>query len=283
MAGRVRIIKFAVFLTPFLIWLLFLFVLPQLDLLKTSFVARGKGGFTFANYVKFFTTDLYRNIFVRTILYSILATILTFLLAFPAALFLTKFIAGRKRVVLITLVVGPFWISELIQALTWMVLLRETGVLNTILRSMGLISQNIEFLYNMGAVMVGLVYSSMLFMIIPILSTLQGLDDSLIEAAYDLGGSFWRIVFEIIVPYAAPGIVAGSITTFMIILGNIVTVTLLGGKGALWFSQLIYDQFLLRFNWGQGAAFGTILLLSSVLLVWIFLKLTKQDLTKVVG
>lgn len=273
--------KFSVFLIPFLAWLLALFVLPQLDLLKTSFTSRG-GGFTFANYIKFFATDLYRNVFIRTILYSILATFLTFILAFPAALFLTKFISGRKRIVLITLVVGPFWISELIQALTWMVLLRETGVLNTILRSVGLLSHNVEFLYNIGAVMVGLVYSSMLFMIIPIISVLQGLDDSLIEAAYDLGGSFWRIVGEIIIPYAAPGIVSGCVITFMIILGNIVTVTLLGGKGALWFSQLIYDQFLLRFNWGQGAAFGVILLIASVVFVWIFLKITKQDLTEVV-
>ena len=100
----------------------------------------------------------------------------------------------------------------------------------------------------------------MLFMVVPLVSALESLDDSLIEAAYDLGGNGWSILRQIVVPHAAPGIAAGSIVVFMLTLGNYLTPTLLGGKNSLWFTEQIYTQFITRFNWEQGAAFGFLLL-----------------------
>jgi ABC-type spermidine/putrescine transport system permease subunit I len=117
--------------------------------------------------------------------------------------------------------------------------------------------------------MVGLVYTSMLFMVVPLIGALDSLDDTLIEAAYDLGGNGWSILRQIIIPHAAPGIVAGCIVVFMLTLGNYLTPTLLGGKNSLWFTEQIYTQFITRFNWEQGAAFGFLLLVLSSAIVWV--------------
>jgi len=184
-----------------------------------------------------------------------------------------------KAAVLLAIVL-PYWISELIRVFAWMVLLRETGVISYALQAVGITHQNIEFLYQNGTIVVGLVYTSMLFMIIPIINSLDTLDDSLIEASYDLGGNFWSTMKEVIIPHSAPGIMVGSTMVFMLNLGNYVTVTLLGGKNSQWFTENVYNQFIVRFNYNQGAAFGVILLTFSVLLVWIVLKVTGQDMAE---
>jgi spermidine/putrescine transport system permease protein len=120
-------------------------------------------------------------------------------------------------------------------------------------------------------------------MVVPLVTTLESLDDSVIEAGYDLGGTGPSILREIIIPHAMPGIVAGSIVVFMLSLGNYLTPTMLGGKDSLWFTELIYSQFIVRFNWELGAAFGFLLLGLSSLIVWAGLRLTGQTLEKTMG
>jgi spermidine/putrescine transport system permease protein len=154
-------------------------------------------------------------------------------------------------------------------------------VLPAFLVQLGVTEAPIELLYRDSTVLVGLVYTSMLFMVVPLISALDSLDDSLIEAAYDLGGSGWSILRDIILPHAAPGIVAGCIVVFMLTLGNYLTPTLLGGKNSLWFTEQIYTQFITRFNWEQGAAFGFLLLFLSTGIVWAGLRLTGQDFGEV--
>ena len=122
----------------------------------------------------------------------------------------------------------------------------------------------------------GTVVYALLFMVVPLIGALDTVDDSLIEAAYDLGGSGWSVLRHIVVPHAAPGIVAGCIVVFMLTLGNYLTPTLLGGKNSLWFTEQIYTQFITRFNWEQGAAFGFLLLVLSTAIVWVGLKLAGQ-------
>ncbi|HSE78239.1 MAG TPA: ABC transporter permease subunit, partial [Alphaproteobacteria bacterium] len=111
----------------------------------------------------------------------------------------------------------------------------------------------------------------------------DSLDDSIVEAAYDLGGSGPAILREIVVPHAMPGIVGGTIVVFMLTLGNYLTSTLLGGKNSLWFTEQIYNQFITRFNWEQGSAFGFLLLALSSLIIWFGLRLTGQSLAKTLG
>ncbi len=267
-------------LIPMLLWIGLLFVLPHVKLFILSFQERRGGAFTLDNYAAFFHKSLYTKVFIRTALFSIFTTLLTLLISFPAAFIITKVLGKKMKALLLLAIVLPYWVSELIQAFTWMVLFRETGVISYALQYLGITDHNIEFLYHNSTIVVGLVYTSILFMTIPIMNSLDTLDDSLIEAAYDLGGNFWSTMREIIIPHAGPGIMVGSIMVFMLNLGNYVTVTLLGGKNSLWFTEAIYNQFIVRFNQNQGSAFGVILLTFSVIFVWIVLKITKQDLTE---
>ena len=274
-----RFLGLAVFLTPALLWLLLLIVLPHVDLFLLSIrPKRGGGAVSLANYARFFVEPIYWNTFARTATYSILATLLTLVVAFPVAYFIAKVARGRAKGVLFLLCLLPFWVSELVRVYGWMILLRESGVLSGFLVWAGLAAQPIEMLYNDVAIMIGLIYTSMLFMVVPLVTVLDSLDDSLIEAAYDLGGSAPSILREIVIPHAMPGIAAGSIVVFMLTLGNYLTPALLGGKESLWFTEQIYNQFIIRFNWEQGSAFGFLLLILSSAIVWIGLRLTGQTL-----
>ena len=268
-------------LTPFILWIGMLVVLPHIELLRISFIGHRTGTFTVTNYTNFFTNPLYRNTYIRSAIFSILVTLITLVISFPIAFFITKVVGPKASGILMLIIILPFWISELIQAFAWMIMLRETGIISYLLQALGIVSHNVELLYNDAAIMVGLVYTSLLFMLVPIVSTLSTLDDNIIEAAYDLGGNFWNILFEVIIPYSAPGIATGCIMVFMLSLGNYISVTLLGGKDSLWFTEQIYNQFILRFNWNQGAAFGILLLILSSLIVWVGLKVSGQELEEV--
>ena len=139
-----------------------------------------------------------------------------------------------------------------------------------------------EFLYNDVTVIVGLIYTVILFMIVPIASTLDGMDNSMIEAGYNLGGGHFTVLRRIIVPYAMPGIASGCIVVFMLTAGSYLTPILLGGKNSSWFTEQIYDQFITRYNWESGAAFGFLLLAFTSIVVWAGLKLAGQSLSTTV-
>ncbi len=272
---------FFFFLTPVLLWLFLMIVLPHIDLLIMSFRIENDDGNTvwsLFNYLSFFEEPIYWMTFARTAVYAILATFLTFIIALPLAFYISKVVAPKYQGFLTLMLLLPFWVSELVRVYGWMILLRESGVLNHFLIKAGILHQPVEMLYNDVSMMVGLVYTSMLFMVVPLIAVLDSLDDSLIEAAYDLGGNMWSILFKIIIPHAKPGIVSGSIVVFMLTLGNYLTPNLMGGKNSLWFTEQIYNQFIASFNWNQGSAFGFLLLVLSSVLVWLGLKLSGQNL-----
>ena len=271
-------------LAPAVLWLLLLLLLPHVELGILSLrvrVAPREYAPSLAQYRTFIEEPLYWHTFVRTAALSILSTVLTLLIAFPIAWTIAKIARGRVRSVMFVLCLIPFWVSETVRALGWMILLRESGVLPSLLMSLGITQAPVELLYNDATILVGLVYTSMLFMVVPLISALDSLDDALIEAAYDLGGNGWSILRQIIIPHAAPGIAAGCIVVFMLTLGNYLTPTLLGGKSSQWFTEQIYTQFITRFNWEQGAAFGFLLLLLSTAIVWIGLRLSGQKFGEV--
>jgi spermidine/putrescine transport system permease protein len=203
------------------------------------------------------------------------------LVAFPIAWVIAKLARGRASALLFMVCLIPFWVSETVRTLGWMILLRESGVLPQLLMHLGLTHQPVELLYHDATILVGLVYTSLLFMVVPLVGSLESLDNALIEAAYDLGGKGWSILREIVIPHAAPGITAGCIVVFMLTLGNYLTPTLLGGKNSQWFTEQIYTQFITRFNWEQGAAFGFLLLALSTAMVWLGLRLSGQRFSDV--
>lgn len=273
-------------LAPALVWLVGLIVLPHIDLAVLSLrerVAPRQYVPSLAQYRTFVDEPLYWHTFVRTALMSILATFITLLLAFPVAWTIAKLVRGRAKSLLLVLCLIPFWVSETVRTLGWMILLRESGVLPAFLVRLGITPAPVEMLYRDTTILVGLVYTSMLFMVVPLISALESLDDALIEAAYDLGGNGPSILRQIVIPHAAPGILAGCIVVFMLTLGNYLTPTLLGGKNSLWFTEQIYTQFITRFNWEQGAAFGFLLLGLSTAIVWLGLKLTGQKFGEVMN
>ncbi len=285
MAASARL-GFILLLMPLLLWLTLLIIIPHVDMALLSLRERvGVGEYetSIANYKTVLTEPLYMRTFMRTAVMSIMATLITLLIAFPVSYYIAKMVRGRARSVLFLLCLIPFWVSELVRTFGWMILLRETGVISQFLQWSGVVSGPVEMLYNDAAIMTGLVYTSMLFMVVPLVTTLDSLDDAVIEAGYDLGGSGWSVMREIVIPHAVPGIVSGCIVVFMLSLGNYLTPTMLGGKDSLWFTEMIYSQFIVRFNWELGAAFGFMLLFASSFIIWAMLRLTGQTLERTMG
>lgn len=276
---------FFIFFIPVFLWLLLLIVLPHIELLRMSFTRAAylkQPGLTFSNYFEFFKEPIYWNTFLRTAMYSITVTIIVLIIGLPVAFYITKIASLKTRGFLTILILIPFWVSELIRVYGWMIILRESGIINHFMTKFGIWKQPIEMLYNDAAMIMGLVYTSVLFMIVPIIGVMDSLDNSYIEAAYDLGAKKWVIWRQIIIPHCMPGIISGCIIVFMMVLGSYLTPNLMGGKNSLWFTQQIYNQFILYFNWNMGAAFGFLLLLMSSIIIWIALKLSGQNLKEVV-
>ena len=235
------------------------------------------------NYIDFINEPIYWNTLLRTGSMSLLVTALALLIGFPIAYYIAKIAGYRTRGALFLFCLIPLWVSDLIRAFGWILLLRETGVVSGILQWTGIVPGPVEFLYNDVTVIVGLIYTVILFMIVPIASTLDGMDNSMIEAGYNLGGNHFTVLRRIIVPYAMPGIASGCIVVFMLTAGSYLTPILLGGKNSSWFTEQIYEQFITRYNWESGAAFGFLLLAFTSIAVWIGLKLTGQTLSSTVS
>ena len=270
-------------LIPVLLWLVLLIIIPHIDLFVSSFKVDGdsSSSFSLENYTIFFKEKIYWYTFLNTVIYAISITLLAFVVTFPVAFYLTKVVNKKYASFLTLMLLIPLWVGELVTIYGWVIILGDHGVINESLKWLGLIDKPITLLYTDFSMSIGLLYMSMLFMTIPVMTTLESLDDSLIEAASDLGASKFTIFRRIIIPHAMPGIVNGGIIVFMLVIGDYVAPNILGGKSNLWFTEQIYNQFLSTFNWNQGAAFGFLLLLISSAVIWMALKLSGQKLEKV--
>jgi len=271
---------------PFALWIVLLIIIPHIGMLVLSLkekVAPRVYEYGLDNYISFAQEPIYWNTLLRTGLVSLLVTFLALLIGFPVAYYIAKVAGNRTKGALFLLCLIPLWVSDLIRAFGWILLLRETGVISSALQASGLIDTPIEFLYNDATVIMGLVYTVVLFMIVPLVSTLDGMNNEMIEAGYNLGGNGFTVLRRIIIPYTMPGIVAGCIVVFMLSAGSYLTPILLGGKNSSWFTEQIYDQFISRYNWESGAAFGFILLLFTSIVVWLGLKLSGQTLSSTVA
>ena len=201
----------------------------------------------------------YLSIIARSVWLSLITTVLSLAVGFPTAFFMAT--RGRRwRTLLVFMVTLPFWTNLLVRNYAWILILRDHGTINGLLLSLGIIDQPLPLLHNQFAVAVGLTYSFLPFMVLPIYSSLEKIDLRLVEAAFDLYADRWRVLRKIIVPLAVPGIVAGSILVFIPSLGSYVTPELLGGGKTLMVGNLIGHQFGAARNWPFGAALGLFLL-----------------------
>ncbi|MFZ2321714.1 MAG: ABC transporter permease [Pseudomonas sp.] len=210
-----------------------------------------------------FNTD-YLQIFQRSLLLSLLTTAGCLLIGFPTALYLALQ-SERKRNLLLFLVTVPFWTNLLVRTYAWILLLRNGGLVDAGLQGVGLTEQPLGLLYTDTAVIIGLLYCFLPFMVLPIYTSLEKLDWRLVEAAFDLGANRFQALKRIIIPLAMPGIIAGVMLVFIPSLGNYIIPELLGGGKSLMIGNLIQLQFGSSHNWPFGAALA-FALLSLVLL-----------------
>jgi spermidine/putrescine transport system permease protein len=187
-------------------------------------------------------------------------------LAFPLSLFIAQ--SGARKNLYLSLVILPFWTSFLIRLYAWMFLLRDTGLIDTTLQSLGLIREPLPMLYNSGAVLLGLVYGFLPFAVLPIYATLERLDKSLLEAAADLGASPLAVLTRVTLPLTAPGVGAAAILVFVPCLGTYITSDLLGGSKTILIGNLVQNQFTTARDWPFGAAVSIVLMIVALLFMF---------------
>ena len=268
------------FLLPTVVWMAVLFAAPFAIVLAYSLMTRGDIGgiempWTAESYQRLFD-PLYLTILWRSFVMAAVSTALCLVLAFPAALFISR--ATRHRNLYLQLVMLPFWTSFLVRTYAWLFLLRDTGLINTVLQSLGVIHAPLPLLYNDGAVLLGLVYGYLPFMVLPIYATLERLDPALVEAAADLGARPMTTVFRVIVPLSKPGIVAGSVLVFIPCLGAYLTPDLLGGGRTVMVGNLVQNQFTTARDWPFGSAISMALMAIVTLLLVLFLRKESESL-----
>src|SRR5215218_5047140 len=254
-------------LTPVTLWLGLFFLVPLLLILAYSFGTSGVyGGITLGfypgNFAKVFD-PLYLEIIVRTFVIALMTTVLCLLIGYPLAYFIT-FKGGRYKHTLILLVMIPFWTSLLLRAYAWVVILSGNGIANRVLQFLGITDEPITLIFTPQAVLMGMVYSYLPFMVLPLYAALEKFDISLKEAAQDLGASRWHTFWRVTFPLSMPGVIAGSILVFIPSAGEFVIPNLLGGARTVMVGNLIQQQFLSARDWAFGSALAVML---AVLLV----------------
>ncbi|KAB2953374.1 ABC transporter permease [Heliorestis acidaminivorans] len=260
---------------PAIAWLLFFFLAPLVIVLFMSFLQRGTYGqiiyqFTVDNYIRFFE-PLYLQILGDTLFMALLTTIICFLLGYPIAYQIAR-LQRNWQTLMLLLVMVPFWINFLIRSYAWVIILRSQGMVNTFLLDLGLIEQPLNLLYNFGAVLLGMVYGHLPFMILPIYVSLEQLDRRMIEAAYDLGATPIKTFFYVTLPQTLPGIIAGSILVFVSSLGMFVIPDIMGGAKSALIGNLIQNQFLSARDWPFGSALSIMLAILSLILIFLYYK-----------
>lgn len=266
-------------------WLIFMILLPQLIMLDFSFrpflPLRKIGGpediYTLKNYIVLFTNEFHRAIFIKTIWSSILVTTVALFVCYPIAFYLAKVARGARFGWILMGLIIPYWINELLRIFAWQLILADAGVLNKLLLAIEIISSPINFRAGNGAVILGMVYAYILFMVFPLYNAMESLDRNQIDAARDLGSSWLRIHRRIVIPHAKPGIAVGCIMTFMLAAGSIAAPQLLGSPSSFWFSQVIYTNFECA-NWNQGAAYAMVLAGLCLIFIFAMLKIFKVGL-----
>ena len=281
-SGGGRLWRRAVVGIPYF-WLLVFFAIPFVIILRISFADPLIGAPPFTpfydaeegiyltadNYRFLAEDDLYWVSYLKSIRIALVSTLLCLLLGYPMAYGIAR-ARDSTRNLLLLLVILPFWTSFLLRVYAWMGMLSNQGVINKALMTLGLTDQPMQFLYTDFAVYLGIVYSYLPFMILPLYATLEGLDENLLDAASDLGGRPREVFFDITLPMSAPGMLAGSLLVFIPALGEFVIPSLLGGLDTLMIGKTLFDEFFVNRDWPLASAVATVLVLILVAPIVLF-------------
>jgi spermidine/putrescine transport system permease protein len=268
-------------LAPGGLWLLFFFVLPLLIVMLYSFATPGPTGdviwqFNFDSYITLMGKDLYFNAYYRSLWVGLQTTVICLLVGYPLALYMTL-AAPKQRNLLLFLVLIPFWTNFLVRTYAWMIILSNNGLINELLQMLGFAKQ---LLYpSTGAVLVGLIYGSLPFMVLPLYASLARFDFTLMEASADLGAGRWRSFWRIMFPLTVPGVVAGSVLVFIPTVGQFVVSDLLGGSKVDLLGNLLQRLFTRSNppNWPLGSALALVFMFVLTLIVIIYFRTTTEE------
>lgn len=259
---------------PPMFWLLIFFIVPMIIVIGYSFGITGK--VTDANV---FTVDyflqamqgMYLNILLKSFGYALVTTILTLAIAFPMAYYMA-FASDKAKMIIMFLIILPFWTNFLIRMYAIMTLLGDSGLINSFMVHLGMVEQPIKMINNSFGMYVGFVYWNLPFMVLPIFSSLDRMDISLLEASMDLGANNTQTFMKITLPYAIPGVVAGIIFTFIPTLGNFVIPEFLGGTSNTMIGNVITSQYLQARNWPFGSALSTVLMVIIMVFISLYIR-----------
>lgn len=285
-------------------WLVILVIIPNITLFESSFrpylpvteIGGPKDTYSLDNYMKVFGGEVEVSplgftflipvhvlTFFLTIWYSVVVTALCFLIAYPMAYFMAKIANPRSVPTLLLLIFVPLWVSEVLRAFAWWIILAFKGPLNSLLLALGLIDAPVRWITDYDAVVIGLIYTYVLFMLFPVYNAISSLDTNQIEAAEDLGAPWWKIHWRIVLPHAKPGVASGSVMVFMLSAGSLLVPSILGSTTSQWFTQTINQWFNDALDWNTASAYAFILLFLCTVFValamWLF-KVKLSDIAK---
>ena len=265
-----------ILITPVIIYSVFLIALPLIYILILSFLKNDFYGgiineFTLNNYISLLDA-VYIKVFLKSFLIALITTAICILISYPFCIFVSKKNSYLKKIFM-TLVIIPFLTNSLIRTYGIIILLRKEGIANAILQGLNITNGPIDLMYNDFGIIFGMVYTLLPFMVLPLFSSVDKINPSIIEAAGDLGANKKSIFKEIILPETIPGLFNGSLMVFIPTIGFFFISDLLGGGKLMLLDNLIKNQFLTARNWPFGAAISIVLILITFLLVNIYKKL----------
>lgn len=279
----------AVFVLMTAFWLLVLVILPNIYLFENSFrpylpiaeMGGPKDTYSLDNYLIFFQSPIHINVFAWTVLYSSFVTVICFAIAYPMAYYLSKVASEKMLPTLFLLLFVPLWVSEVLRSFAWFIILAFKGPLNAGLLGLGILEDPIRWISGFRGVVIGLVYTYVLFMLFPMYNAIQSLDTNQIEAAEDLGSPWWRTHWRVILPHAKPGIASGAVMVFMLSAGSILVPTLLASTNSRWFTEIIYQWMFESQDWNTGSAYAFLLLILCSVFVTVVMRVFRVKLSDI--
>lgn len=268
------------FLVPPGLWLLLLFAVPICLVLALSFgyvddLGRAVYSTTLDNYADAFN-PVYMPVLIRSVMFALATAVLCLLIGYPIAYYIARF-GGRYKYVLVAALVLPFFVNYLVRTYAWVALLSDDGLLNSLFKDMGLTQQGIQMINTPYAVIGGLTYGYLVFMILPIYASLDRMDPSVIEAGKDLYGSRFQTFIHVTLPQTRQGILAGAVLVFLPAVGDFVSAQLLGGPDTYMVGNLIQDQFFAGNNWPFGSSLTVVMMLFLSLFMFAYLRSAARD------
>jgi spermidine/putrescine transport system permease protein len=268
-------------------WLLVLVLIPNFVLFEFSFkpylpvdqLGGPKDFYSLNNYWTFFNSPIHIRIFFQTVLYSSAVTLLCLIMSYPLAYFLAKVVDPKTAPSIFLLLIIPLWVSEILRSFAWFIILAFNGPLNAMLQGIGL--EPVRWISGFNAVIIGLIYSYLLFMLLPIYNAISSLDTNQIEASEDLGASLWRTHWRVVIPHSKPGIASGCVMVFMLCAGSVIVPSTLASPSSRWFTEIIQQWMFEGLDWNTGAAYAFLLLALCIIFVSLVMRVLNVRLVDI--